>query len=112
MTSYTTNQTSITPSGLIITGLLAAATQFSGSAAIADSNQNLNIQQDVYEVAVSSASHGQLENVYSTQYGAEAENQFAYSVSQFYTQLIDDQEPLGEEFEKILNNNLWDLYER
>lgn len=24
---------------------------------------------------------------------------------------LEDQEPLGEEFEKVLNDNLWNLYE-
>lgn len=28
-----------------------------------------------------------------------------------YKDLYDEQEPLGEEFEKVLNDNLWDLYD-
>lgn len=30
---------------------------------------------------------------------------------QNYKKLLADQEPLGAEFEKVLNENLWDLYE-
>lgn len=33
------------------------------------------------------------------------------SVSNFYARLLTDQERLGSEFEKVLHDNLWDLYE-
>ena len=36
---------------------------------------------------------------------------FEKSISGFYARLLADQEPLGIEFEKILYENLWDLYE-
>ena len=32
-------------------------------------------------------------------------------VTEFYSTLLAVQEPLGEEFERVLYNNLWDLYE-
>jgi hypothetical protein len=32
-------------------------------------------------------------------------------VAQFYNELNNNQEPLGIEFEKVLYNNLWELYE-
>jgi hypothetical protein len=37
---------------------------------------------------------------------------FEGSVSHFYAKLKADQEPLGEVFEKVLAENLWDLYSR
>lgn len=36
---------------------------------------------------------------------------FEEVVSEFYSRLWSKQEPLGMEFEKILHDNLWDLYE-
>lgn len=33
------------------------------------------------------------------------------SVGKFYAQLLANQEPLGAEFERVLYDNLWDLYE-
>lgn len=36
---------------------------------------------------------------------------FKLSVSNFYSRLLVSQEPLGAEFEKVLYDNLWDLYE-
>jgi len=37
---------------------------------------------------------------------------FESSVGHFYAKLKADQEPLGEVFEKVLVENLWDLYSR
>ena len=37
--------------------------------------------------------------------------QFEIAVSNFYARLLSSQEPLGIEFEKVLYNNLWELYE-
>ena len=36
---------------------------------------------------------------------------FEQSVGNFYARLLANQEPLGEVFEKVLYENLWDLYE-
>ena len=37
--------------------------------------------------------------------------QFEQSVGNFYARLVSAQEPLGAIFEKVLYDNLWDLYE-
>jgi hypothetical protein len=37
--------------------------------------------------------------------------QFEHSVGNFYARLVSTQEPLGGIFEKVLYDNLWDLYE-
>ena len=36
---------------------------------------------------------------------------FIKTIQNFYNKLVFDQEPLGEEFEKVLYNNIWELYE-
>jgi hypothetical protein len=38
--------------------------------------------------------------------------EFERTVGEFYTSLLAEQEPLGKEFERILYDNLWDLYVR
>ena len=35
---------------------------------------------------------------------------FEEKIADFYADLLFKQEPLGEEFEKVLYENLWDLY--
>jgi hypothetical protein len=37
---------------------------------------------------------------------------FERSITAFYTTLLAKQQPLGKEFEKVLHDNLWDLYVR
>lgn len=37
---------------------------------------------------------------------------FEESVTSFYSSLVSKQEPLGKEFERVLHNNLWNLYAR
>jgi len=37
--------------------------------------------------------------------------EFEHTVGSFYARLLANQEPLGAEFEKVLYENLWDLYE-
>lgn len=49
-----------------------------------------------------------LTEIYST---TTASLNFEQAISAFYTQLLSKQEPLDRDFEKILHDNLWDLYE-
>jgi hypothetical protein len=37
---------------------------------------------------------------------------FEESVASFYSSLVSKQEPLGKEFDRVLHNNLWNLYVR
>lgn len=32
-------------------------------------------------------------------------------ITKFYVALLEEQQPLGEAFERVLYENLWDLYE-
>jgi hypothetical protein len=41
-----------------------------------------------------------------------ATDNFEKYITTFYTALLLKQQPLGKEFEKVLYDNLWDLYER
>ena len=50
-------------------------------------------------------------NPITGEYNIAPEN-FEQAVGKFYAKLLGGQEPLGAEFEKVLYDNLWDLYER
>lgn len=52
--------------------------------------------------SMSNAMTGEFNSISST---------FENVVSSFYANLLSKQEPLGGDFEKVLNDNLWDLYE-
>jgi hypothetical protein len=50
---------------------------------------------------------------YELSYERELSNlDFENAVSGFYSNLLANQEPLGQEFEKVLHDNLWNLYVR
>lgn len=54
---------------------------------------------------------GQFSNAFTGEY--ELYNfDFERTVRLFYSNLLAGQEPLGEEFEKVLHENLWELYVR
>jgi hypothetical protein len=50
-------------------------------------------------------------------YGGDCDNvpqsmtiDFEGAVTAFYSTLLEKQQPLGKEFERVLYDNLWDLY--
>jgi hypothetical protein len=54
---------------------------------------------------------GQFGNAFATAYQSQAVD-FEGAVTAFYATLLAKQQPLGKEFEKVLYDNLWDLYVR
>jgi len=42
----------------------------------------------------------------------DIDQQLSDLMGEIYKQLAESQEPLGEEFARVLHENLWDLYER
>lgn len=42
----------------------------------------------------------------------DSSEEFEQIIVNFYKDLLSNQEPLGIEFEKVLYDNLWNLYER
>ena len=50
-------------------------------------------------------------NVFAATYQSQAVD-FEGAVTAFYSTLLAKQQPLGKEFEKVLYDNLWDLYVR
>jgi hypothetical protein len=64
----------------------------------------------VYSSWANKPTFTQYSNLFTGQIESHSDN-FSLEVSNFYTKLLASQEPLGEKFEKILHENLWDLYE-
>lgn len=52
-----------------------------------------------------------LQNAFTGEYAKQSDLDFEGSVANFYATLLGQQEPLGAEFEKILYDNLWELYD-
>lgn len=48
---------------------------------------------------------------FNLEHGTIESDSFEKSVGNFYARLLARQEPLGADFEEVLQNNLWDLYE-
>jgi len=67
--------------------------------------------QPPYRIEETSKTFSQLANFFTGEFDTSTSN-FEFSVSSFYADLLSKQEPLGEEFEKVLYDNLWNLYVR
>ncbi len=64
-----------------------------------------------YTIIESSKTFGQLENIFTGDY-EDATSDFERSMTAFYASLLEKQEPLGKEFEDVLDENRWNLYVR
>lgn len=49
-------------------------------------------------------------NAFTGDYASQPDFDFEGSMTNFYASLLARQEPLGADFEKVLYENLWDLY--
>lgn len=63
-------------------------------------------------IAVRPSTVGQFGNLFATALPQEKTADFEATITDFYSKLLADQEPLGKEFERVLHENLWDLYVR
>jgi hypothetical protein len=108
MNSYSTMQTSKTACTLVVYGILA-----SQGLAHADAPKTTpqGLSPLPYETHANTPSFGQLGNLYNGYQLQAIDQEFVGTVSNFYAQLLDNQEPLGQEFEQVLHDNLWELYE-
>jgi len=53
----------------------------------------------------------QHQNAFTGDYATQPVLDFESSMTNFYASLFAQQEPLGADFEKVLYENLWDLYD-
>ncbi|HUX54726.1 MAG TPA: hypothetical protein VMV56_09950 [Williamwhitmania sp.] len=68
------------------------------------------VLQKSYSADGNSPSYNSYASIFTGQYSATSKG-FEETVGGLYARLLNNQEPLGAEFEKVLNENLWDLYE-
>jgi len=111
MNEYHVQQSSETPaSAFILAGMVA--TQFLNPCGLPEhvTGEKLGIVPSSYTLNHSSSTASQQSYLIGDYSIGEADRDFVETVSSFYASLSSKQEPLGRDFEKVLNENLWDLY--
>ena len=111
MYNYCINQESDTVASVTIRGVLAAhflADQM--NVKIEDDQYRPPYIHDVYHSFATPATFDHCRTIVMGKYQQESD-QFEVNVAKFYTKLLASQESLGAEFEKVLHENLWNLYE-
>lgn len=104
MTSYTTTQIPNSTSGLV---LIASDSGAVILVALAPKAENGLIERKAYSVDSTPSS-------FSNSYLIPPTNKiedFSETLSSFYEELASKQEPLGDDFSQVLNENIWELYE-
>ena len=109
--NYCAYQESGTIGAIVINGILAQQ-------CLADLNKveqhegqsSLPSIQDTYHQWATPATFDHCRTIVMGEY-LRMSNQFETNIAQFYTELLNKQESLGVQFEKVLQENLWDLYE-
>jgi hypothetical protein len=94
-------------SAVLYSLLLATATPSLPLPALAVTPMALDLNS--YRLSRSIGTYSQLQNMFTGMYDTYSLD-FEAALSSFYASLLAKQEPLGREFEKILYENLWDLY--
>lgn len=108
--SYNSTQESRTFQNVVISGILA--TQALGMGVVLAHNEDDGTQPyQAYYAHLETATGGANSSIVTAPAESKSNDQFVGAVTKFYSALTDDQETLGADFEKILNDNLWDLYE-
>lgn len=104
------DQASSTFSQVLIAGLLA--TQMLSALPVKDVavQGNKRLLQGPYSWSGSKATFNHYSNPITGEYSFTP-NTFEQEVSNFYARLLANQERLGAEFEKVLHENIWNLYE-
>lgn len=91
---------------VIVSGLLATGMMLENSS-------DITTPSKPYELKINSSTFSNYGNKsLSENTGTISQNSFEQVVSGFYISLLESQETLGEDFEKVLYENLWDLYAR
>lgn len=109
--NYCVNQESGTNGSIVVEGILAA--QCLADLRKVEQNEgqsSLPSIQDFYHQCATPATFDHCRTIVMGEY-LRMSNQFEISIAQFYAELLNNQESLGVQFEKVLHENLWNLYE-
>lgn len=104
-------QASTTFSPVIVAGLIAMQQVLHG---VSVENVTQNVTEFLFQRVYSFGGNNPTYKNYSNSITGTFDFipiEFEQAVGSFYARLLASQEPLGADFEKILYDNLWDLYE-
>jgi len=104
------NQTNTLGQMVLIVGVLALQALPTISQQEVTAQSNKSISGATYRTKNNTSTYSHLGNPFSGEY-SNAPEVFEQTVGNFYEQLLAHQEPLGDDFERVLHQNLWDLYE-
>ncbi|MGY6276566.1 hypothetical protein [Methylomonas sp. MgM2] len=113
MNKYHTAQTSRTFGTVVIAGILAG-TSLPSDCNSEPSSSTLNFTDSnnyAFVLLGTSPTHEPNKNILTRQYAASEETIFEVAITGFYEELSSNQEALGHEFQRVLFDNLWDLYQ-
>lgn len=97
-------------SSVVAAGLIAAQLLNLPDLVDVGEQELIPLNKDIYCIDGSISTFNSLTNAITGNYES-APVGFEQKVGSFYGRLLASQEPLGVEFEKVLFDNLWDLYE-
>ena len=109
MSSYRINSTNQTAT-FIKTGLLATALLFNHQGLPVADHQEIDLLQRAYISSAPSPTYDQYRSSITHEFMGN-EDPLVVTMSAIYENLLTGQENLGAEFQKVLTENLWDLYE-
>ena len=110
MNEIRSNLSSSTMSSVVITGLLSVAMLNALPESSILASRNSAFSNNAYSANDLGATSDSFRSKVTGQYDLSPPP-FEQVVTNFYVNLLSAQEPLGATFEKVLHDNLWDLYE-
>lgn len=110
MNDISYGQASSTFSSVLKAGFLAVQMLHAIPIGNVTEQRNKQLFQHVYSFDGNQATFNNYSNPITGAYDFASDG-FEHAVGNFYSRLLARQEPLGAVFEKILYDNLWDLYE-
>jgi len=116
MNNYALLQASSTSAGTAIViqaglGLIGGALLLAQLAALQNPKPTIPSVYPQIRIQGSPKTSGQYPSLFNEMYESSSFS-FEENIASFYAQLLDMQEPLGEEFEAVLYDNLWELIVR
>lgn len=109
MDNYKINNSAQTV-GYFTASIFATALLVSPPALASDHHQILMLQPAKYNISSISSTFDQYSNIFTGEFSNNYVP-FVETITDFYAMLLSSQEQLEPEFEQVLHENLWDLYE-
>lgn len=109
MNNYRVNNSALTM-GFITASFVATALSLNVHQLPADNLPRQNLKQNSYHSVSVSPTFDQYSNIFSGEFTSSLDP-LVEAVTNFYSKLLSSQEHLEPEFEQVLNENLWELYE-